>query len=109
MSEPQGTQPVVSLLKMPINPERLGEFEQDLQEMLALARQQPGFRGVETYRMRDNPGTQLILNEWESEEALRAFLLLPRHVEIIRNYRQRYDGQTMTHRRYVQIHPRRAD
>lgn len=33
MSEPQGSQSVVSLLKMPINPERLAEFDQDLNEL----------------------------------------------------------------------------
>jgi len=100
---------VVSFLKMPISAERRSEFEQDLQEMLALARQQPGLRWVETYQLRDDPTTQLIVSEWDSEASMRAFLRLPRHVEIIRTYRRRYDGQTMTRRRYVQIHPQPRD
>jgi heme-degrading monooxygenase HmoA len=100
---------VVSFLEMPISAERLAEFEQDLHEMLDLARQQPGLRWVETYQMRDHPATQLIVSEWDSEDSMRAFLLLPRHIEIIRNYRRRYDGQTMTRRRYVQTHPKPRD
>jgi quinol monooxygenase YgiN len=100
---------VVSFLKMPISAERLATFEQDLHEMLALTRQEPGLRWVETYQMRNDPATQLIVSEWDSEAFRRAFLLLPRHLEIIRNYLRCYDGRTMTRQRYVQIHLRQCD
>ena len=73
---------VLSYLRMEINPDRIDAYEEDLEEMLRLARKTPGFLGVEVFRARGEPNVHLVLSEWESHEAMRSFLMQERHVEM---------------------------
>jgi heme-degrading monooxygenase HmoA len=73
---------VLSYLRMEIDPDRIDAYEEDLEEMMQLARETPGFLRVEVFRARDEPNVYLVLSEWESHEAMRSFLMQERHVEM---------------------------
>jgi quinol monooxygenase YgiN len=81
---------VLSYLRMEIDPDQTDAYEEDLEEMIRMARKTPGFLGVEVFRAHGEPKVYLVLSEWESHEAMRSFLMLPRHVEIIRWYKRGY-------------------
>jgi heme-degrading monooxygenase HmoA len=94
---------VLRYLRMEIDPGQIAAYEEDLEEMLQLARKTPGLLGAESFRARGEPNVYLVLNEWESYEAIRSFLMLPRHVEIIRGYKRGY-GEGFERRRYARLH-----
>jgi heme-degrading monooxygenase HmoA len=94
---------VLSYLQMEIDPGQIEAYEEDLEEMMRLARKTPGFLGVETFQARGEPNVYLVLSEWESHEAMRSFLMRPRHVEIIRGYKRGY-GEGFERRRYARLH-----
>ena len=48
---------VLSYLKMEINPDQIASYERDLEEMLRLARQMPGFLEAEVLQVRSEPST----------------------------------------------------
>jgi len=72
---------VLSYLRMEIDPDRIDAYEEDLEEMIRLARKTPGLLGVEVFRARGEPNVYLVLSEWESHEAMRSFLMQERHVD----------------------------
>jgi heme-degrading monooxygenase HmoA len=94
---------VLSYLRMEMDPGQIEAYEEDLREMIELARKAPGFLGVEVFRARNEPNVYLVLSEWESHDAMRSFLMLPRHVEIIRGYKRSY-GEGFERRRYARLH-----
>ena len=96
-----GAGAVLSYLRMTIGPERMAVFEADLATMVALARELPGFRWVEIYQQRGEPHTYLVLSEWESPDAMRGWLRHPDHLEVLRNYKPRYQGGRVDRRRYA--------
>jgi hypothetical protein len=55
---------------------------------------------AEILQVRGVPNTYVVLSEWESHEAMRAFLMQKRHIEIIRGYRRGY-GKGFERRRYT--------
>jgi heme-degrading monooxygenase HmoA len=93
----------MSYLRMEIDPDQIDAYENDLEEMMQRARKTPGFLGVEVCQARGEPNVYLVLSEWESHEAMRSFLMLPRHVEIIRGYKRGY-GEGFERRRYARLH-----
>jgi heme-degrading monooxygenase HmoA len=94
---------VLSYLRMEIDPDQIASYERDLEEMLLLARQMPGFLEAEVLQVRSEPSTFLVLSEWESHEAMRSFLMEEHHVEIIRAYKRGY-GEGFERRRYARLH-----
>jgi heme-degrading monooxygenase HmoA len=94
---------VLSYLRMEIDPGQIAAYEEDLEEMLQLARKTPGLLGAESFRARGEPNVYLVLSEWESHEAMRSFLMQERHVEIIRGYKRGY-GEGFERRRYARLH-----
>jgi len=94
---------VLSYLRMEINPDQIDAYEEDLEEMIRLARKTPGLLGVESFRARNKPNVYLVLSEWESHEAMRFFLMQERHMEIIRGYKRGY-GEGFERRRYARLH-----
>jgi heme-degrading monooxygenase HmoA len=94
---------VLSYLRMEIDPDQIEAYEEDLEEMIGMARETPGFLGVEVFRARGEPNVYLVLSEWESHEAMRSFLMWERHVEIIRGYKRGY-GEGFERRRYARLH-----
>lgn len=96
--------PVLSYLKLAIRDEARKDFEQDLDELLGLAPQQPGFRWVEVYQLRGDPSTYLILSEWETLEDLKAWEHSPRHEEAMTENEPRFRTPE-THRRYAPYTP----
>jgi heme-degrading monooxygenase HmoA len=99
---------VLSYLRMEINADQIASYEQDLEEMLRLARQMPGFLEAEILQVHGEPNTHLVLSEWESHEAMRAFLMQKRHIEIIRGYKRGY-GKGFERRRYARLHKVRKE
>lgn len=91
---------IFSYLKLSVRPEVKVEFERDLEEMLTLAPQQPGFEGVEVFQLRDDADTYLVLSQWESIDHLRAWEHSPRHDEVLKKHNPRL-RQPEEHRRYV--------
>lgn len=73
---------VLSYLRMEIDPDQTSSYEKDLEEMLRMARKMPGFLEANVFQVRGEPSTYLVLSEWESHEAMRAFLMQERHVEM---------------------------
>jgi heme-degrading monooxygenase HmoA len=94
---------VLSYLRMEIDPDQIASYERDLEEMLRLAREMSGFLEAEVLQVRGEPSTYLVLSEWESHEAMRAFLMQKRHIEIIRAYKRGY-GKGFERRRYAHLH-----
>ena len=94
---------VLSYLRMEIDPDQIEAYENDLKEMIRMARRTPGFLGVEVFQGRGEPNVYLVLSEWESHEAMRSFLMLPHHVEIMRGYKRGY-GESFERRRYARLH-----
>jgi quinol monooxygenase YgiN len=94
---------VLSYLRMEIDPDRIDAYEEDLEEMIRLARKTPGLMEVEVFRARGESNVYLVLSEWESHEAMRSFLMQERHVEIIRGYKRGY-GKGFKRRRYARLH-----
>lgn len=92
--------PVLSYLKLCVREELKEEFEQDLEEMLALAHQQEGFQGVEVFQLRGDAQTYLILSQWETIDQLRAWEHGPRHEEALKKHNPRF-RRPEVHRRYV--------
>ena len=45
---------VLSYLRMEINPDQIEDYEEDLEEMIWMARMTPGFLGVEVFRKRNS-------------------------------------------------------
>jgi len=75
---------------MEIDPDQIASYERDLEEMLRLARQMPGFLEAEVLQVSSEPSTYLVLSEWENHEAMRAFLMQKRHIKIIQGYKRSY-------------------
>lgn len=94
---------VLSYLRMEIDHDQIEAYEEDLEEMMRLATKMPGFLGVDVFQARGEPNVYLVLSEWESHEAMRSFLMLARHVEIIRGYKRGY-GEGFERRRYARLH-----
>ena len=94
---------VLSYLRMEIDPDQIASYQRDLEEMLRLARQMPGFLEAEALQVRSEPNTYVVLSEWEGHEAMRAFLMQKRHIEIIRGYKRSY-GKGFERRRYARLH-----
>jgi heme-degrading monooxygenase HmoA len=94
---------VLSYLRMEINSDQIEAYEEDLEEMIRMARKTPGFLGVEVFRGRGEPNVYLVLSEWESHKAMRSFLMQERHMEIIRGYKRGY-GESFERRRYARLH-----
>ena len=94
---------VLSYLRMEIDPDRIDAYEEDLEEMIRLARKTPGLLEVEVFRARGESNVYLVLSEWESYEAMRSFLMQEHHVEIIRGYKRGY-GEGFERRRYARLH-----
>ena len=94
---------VLSYLRMEIDPDQIEAYEEDLEEMIRMARETQGFLGVEVFRAHAEPNVYLVLSEWESHEAMRIFLMEERHVEIIRAYKRGY-GEGFERRRYTRLH-----
>lgn len=80
---------VVSYLKLVPKPEFQTQFEQNLQELLGLVRQQAGFVQVEVLRPADDASAYVILSEWESEAAFKTWEHSARHQVVMDNYNQR--------------------
>ena len=93
---------VISYLRLPVKQEHLSEFERDLDEMLNLVKSAPGFHRVEVLRLRDDPGTFVILSEWESRDHIRAWEHSPPHEEIMKRYDDRYREEVRT-RKYTPL------
>ncbi len=53
---------VLSYLRMEIDPYQIEAFEEDLEEMIWMAREMPGFLGVEVFRARTEPNVYLVLD-----------------------------------------------
>lgn len=64
---------VLSYLRMEIDPGQIDAYEEDLEEMIQLARKTTGLLGVESFRARGEPNVYLVLSEWESHEAMRSW------------------------------------
>jgi heme-degrading monooxygenase HmoA len=94
---------VLSYLRMEIDPDQIEAYEEDLEEMIGMAGETPGFLGVEVFRARGEPNVYLVLSEWASHEGMRSFLMEERHVEIIRAYKRGY-GVGFERRRYARLH-----
>ena len=94
---------VLSYLRMEIDPYQLEAYEEDLEEMIRMARETPGLLGVEVFRAHAEPNVYLVLSEWGSHEAMRSFLMEERHVEIIRAYKRGY-GESFERCRYARLH-----
>src|SRR5215218_3795646 len=94
---------VLSYLRMEINPDQIDAYEEDLEEMIRLARKTPGLLGVESFRARNKPNVYLVLSEWESHEAMRFFLMQERHRESIGGYKRGY-GEGCGRGRYARLH-----
>ncbi len=94
---------VLSYLRMEIDPDQIEAYENDLKEMIRMARRTPDFLAVEVFQGRGEPNVYLVLSEWESHEAMRSFLMLPRYVEIMRGYKRGY-GESFERRRYPRLH-----
>ena len=71
--------------------------------MIQMARETPGFLGVEVFQAHAEPNVYLVLSEWESHEAMRPFLMEEGHVEIIRGYKRGY-CEGFERRRYARLH-----
>ena len=54
---------VLSYLRMEINSDQIEAYEEDLEEMIRMARKTPGFLGVEVFRGRGEPSVYLVLSE----------------------------------------------
>src|SRR2546430_1420516 len=50
--------------------------------------------------------TYLVLSEWESPDAMRGWLRHPDHLEVLRHYKQRYQGGKVDRRRYAPLPPK---
>lgn len=88
--------PVLSYLHLPIPEGDRERMKRELDAMLALARQQPGFRQVEVLQPLEGASAYIILSEWETLDQLRAWEHQPQHEAII----EAYQGQH-TSRRYT--------
>ena len=93
---------VVSYLRLPIKQEYVAEFERDMDEMLALVKDQPGFYRAEVLRARDDLDTFVILSEWESRDHIKAWEHSPRHEEIMKLYEDHYREKFRT-RKYTPL------
>ena len=80
---------VVSYLKLLPKPQFADQFQRDLDLLLGLVRQQQGFVSVEVLRPADGSGAYVILSEWESEEAFKAWEHSTRHQQVMDDYNQR--------------------
>jgi Antibiotic biosynthesis monooxygenase len=49
---------VLSYLRMEIDPDQIEAYEEDLEEMIRMAGETPGFLGVEVFRARGEPNVQ---------------------------------------------------
>ena len=77
---------VVSYLKLHLKPEFIQDFERDLQDMVQLSKEQPGFLSVEALRPLGMDSDYVIVSEWESEDAFKAWEHSSRHDEIMGLY-----------------------
>lgn len=91
---------VLSYLKMRVKPEEVARFEADMREMLALARQQSGFRWAETFRGLTDRTTYAVLSEWDTPEEMKAWEHHQRHEQIMGSASSRF-AEPLLHRRYI--------
>ena len=108
VSPGRGLMRILSRLRFPIPLESTDVFEADLEKMLALARESPGFCDAEVFRKRVEADGQewvvyLILSEWESYEALYAYLNEPAHLVLCRAYKPKYEAGRAEIRRYQRL------
>ena len=75
-------------------------FERDLEEMLVLAREQPGYRWAEVAHSLYDPAVYVIVSEWDEVDQVRAWEHHPEHEVVIHRWEDAY-GEELVHRRFV--------
>ena len=78
-----------SLLKLPVvGYESEAAFVNDLNEMMALAKQQPGFISVQIWKSHTDkdPIVYMVESEWESKDAMSAMEHHDVHEEVMSSY-----------------------
>lgn len=75
-------------------------FEKDLDDMLRLSREQPGFRGAEVARSTADDRVWIVVSEWDDVEQVRAWEHHPDHEVVIKRWEERY-REPFEHRRFV--------
>jgi heme-degrading monooxygenase HmoA len=75
-------------------------FEDDLDRMLELSREQPGFRWAEVARGLSDPTVYVIVSEWDEVEQVRAWEHHPEHEQVMDRWEGRY-REPFVHRRFV--------
>lgn len=82
---------VFSYLKLPVPEGQEESFRQDIDRLLPLAKQQPGFIWAEVVRPIDGPPAYVILSEWETLDQLRAWEHHPQHEPVMRAYPEQHE------------------
>lgn len=96
-----GAVAILSYLRFSLAPEAdLEEFERDLQEMLALAQEQPGYRWTDTGRSLADPRVYLVVSEWDDVERVRAWEHVEEHEGVGKKWEPLY-REPLVHRRFV--------
>jgi heme-degrading monooxygenase HmoA len=74
--------PVMSYLRMEIDPDQIEAHEEDLEERIQMARKTTGFLEVEVFQVYAEPNVSLVLGRWESHEAVLSFFMHEPPMEI---------------------------
>ncbi len=91
---------VLSYLWFNIKEENLPEFHEDVDRMLRLAEDYPGFQWAQVLRDESNRAVHVILSEWDSRDDMRSWEHFEEHEGIMTKYEDRY-VEPMHHRRFV--------
>lgn len=75
-------------------------FERDLEAMLRLASEQPGYRWAEVGRGMSDTRVFVVVSEWEEVDHVRAWEHHPEHEAVIRRWERSY-REELVHRRFV--------
>jgi heme-degrading monooxygenase HmoA len=75
-------------------------FERDLDEMMRLSREQPGFRWAEMGRGLEDDLVYIVVSEWDEVDQVRAWEHHPEHEVVIKRWEDRY-RDVFIHRRFV--------
>ena len=71
----------------------MAEFHKDLQEMMDLAKKQPGFISAEVFQPQGKDNVFLVLSQWESRDQSSVFEHVDEHEDIMDKYEDRYSEQ----------------
>jgi heme-degrading monooxygenase HmoA len=79
---------LLAVFRTRVRPEAVKEYQSALERMWKIAKDQPGFISAKTYF--SNEGDEVVIQEWESPEHLRAWRDHPDHVEARRRGREEF-------------------